>query len=218
MSQLSQPPAFSYPNQRVIRPPLTRAHRSRALVAGAVSNVVLTAGLIIVSLAGILILIGAIMSLVQEIILRTDGSRVGPVDYVLDAVGLPSSDVWVAWVVLGVALIVGAAISWAGIWIGKAMIASVGVARPWAVTWSASGILIGLGVLASTVISPLAAPLATILFGAVLGSGSVSGEDASGIGVTLAVSILATLFSVVVYAAAGALVWWWMAHALRRSL
>lgn len=217
MSQLTQPPGFSYPNQRVVRPPLTRAHRNRALLAGAVSNTVLTAGLTIVTLAGVLLLIVAIMSLVQGIIRRSDGYQVRPVDTVLGAVGLSPERAWVAWLVLIIAMLLGAAVSWAGIWIGKAMIASVGVARPWAVTWSATGILIGVGLIASTVMSPLVGPLATVIFGAVLGSGSVSGEDASAIGMTFAFSIIATVFSLLLYATAGSLVWWWMAHALRRA-
>jgi hypothetical protein len=64
VSQLSRPFAFAYPNQRVIRPPLSREHRNRVFVAGAVSNTVLSVGLTSVSLAGILILIGAALSLV----------------------------------------------------------------------------------------------------------------------------------------------------------
>jgi hypothetical protein len=217
MSQLSQPPAFSYPNQRVVRPPLPRAQRTRVLIAGAVSNTVLSAGLTIVSLAGILFFIVAIMSFVQEIVRRSDESAVRPVDSILEAAGLSPDQAWVAWLVLVVAMLLGAAVSVAGIWIGKAMIAPVGVARPWAVAWSASGILVGTGLVASTVVSPLLAPLAAIGFGAILGSGSVSGEDASGLGITFAVSVIATLFSVLVYAAVGSLVWWWMAHALRRA-
>ncbi|KQP56561.1 hypothetical protein [Agreia sp. Leaf283] len=217
MSQPTQPPGFSYPNQRIVRPPLTRAHRNRALLAGAVSNTVLTAGLTIVTLAGILFLIVVIMSLVQGIVRQSDGYQVRPLDSVLEAAGLSPEHAWVAWLVLIVAMLLGAAVSWAGIWIGKAMISPVGVARPWAVTWSATGILVGFGLIASTAISPLVAPLITIIFGAVLGSGSVSGEDASGIGLTFAVSILATIFSLLVYATAGSLVWWWMAHALRRA-
>jgi hypothetical protein len=217
MSQLSQPPAFSYPNQRVVRPPLPRAQRTRVLIAGAVSNTVLSAGLTIVSLAGIFFFIVAIMSFVQEIVRRSDESAVRPVDSILEAAGLSPDQAWVAWLVLIVAMLLGAAVSVAGIWIGKAMVASVGAARPWAVAWSASGILVGTGLVASTVVSPLLAPLAAIVFGAILGSGSVSGEDASGLGITFAVSIIATLFSVLVYAAAGSLVWWWMAHALRRA-
>jgi hypothetical protein len=217
MSQLSQPPAFSYPNQRVVRPPLPRAQRTRVLIAGAVSNTVLSAGLTIVSLAGIFFFIVAIMSFVQEIVRRSDESAVRPVDSILGAAGLSPDQAWVAWLVLIVAMLLGAAVSVAGIWIGKAMIAPVGVARPWAVAWSASGILVGTGLVASTVVSPLLAPLAAIVFGAILGSGTVSGEDASGLGITFAVSIIATLFSVLVYAAVGSLVWWWMAHALRRA-
>jgi hypothetical protein len=217
MSQLSQPPAFSYPNQRVVRPQLPRAQRTRVLIAGAVSNTVLSAGLTIVSLAGILFFIVAIMSFVQEIVRRSDESAVRPVDSILEAAGLSPDQAWVAWLVLVVAMLLGAAVSVAGIWIGKAMIAPVGVARPWAVAWSASGILVGTGLVASTVVSPLLAPLAAIGFGAILGSGSVSGEDASGLGITFAVSVIATLFSVLVYAAVGSLVWWWMAHALRRA-
>jgi hypothetical protein len=217
MSQLSQPPAFSYPNQRVVRPPLPRAQRTRVLIAGAVSNTVLSAGLTIVSLAGIFFFIVAIMSFVQEIVRRSDESAVRPVDSILGAAGLSPDQAWVAWLVLIVAMLLGAAVSVAGIWIGKAMIAPVGVARPWAVAWSASGILVGTGLVASTVVSPLLAPLAAIVFGAILGSGTVSGEDASGLGITFAVSIIATLFSVLVYAAVGSLVWWWMAHVLRRA-
>ena len=217
MSQLTQPPGFSYPNVRVVRPPLARAHRNRALLAGAVSNTVLSAGLTIVTLAGILFLIVAIMSLVQGIIRQSGADRARPVDSVLGAVGLSPEQAWVAWLVLIVAMLLGAAISWAGIWIGKAMIASVGVARPWAVTWSATGILVGIGLIASTVMSPLVAPLLTIIFGAVLGTGALSGEDASAIGLTFAISIIATIFSLLVYATAGSLVWWWMAHALRRA-
>lgn len=217
MSQLSQPPAFSYPNQRVVRPPLPRAQRTRVLIAGAVSDTVLSAGLTIVSLAGIFFFIVAIMSFVQEIVRRSDESAVRPVDSILEAAGLSPDQAWVAWLVLIVTMLLGAAVSVAGIWIGKAMIAPVGVARPWAVAWSASGILVGTGLVASTVVSPVLAPLAAIVFGAILGSGSVSGEDASGLGITFAVSIIATLFSVLLYAAAGSLVWWWMAHALRRA-
>jgi fumarate reductase subunit D len=217
VSQLTQPPGFSYPNERVVRPPLTRAHRNRAWLAGAVSNTVLTAGLTIVTLAGILFLIVVIMSLVQGIARQSDGYQVRPLDSVLEAVGLSPQHAWVAWLVLIVGMLLGAAVGWAGIWIGKAMIASVGVARPWAVTWSATGILVGIGLIASTVLSPLIAPLITIVVGAVLGSGSVSGEDASGIALTFAASILASIFSLLVYATAGSLVWWWMAHALRRA-
>lgn len=217
MSQLTQPPAFSYPNQRVIRPPLPRAQRTRVFVAGAVSNVVLTAGLTIVSLAGILFLIVAIMSLVQGIIRQTEGYQVRPVDSVLEAVGLSSDQAWVAWLVLVVAMLLGAAVSWAGIWIGKAMIASAGVARPWAVAWSASGILIGVGLIMSTIISPLAGPLVSIVFGALVASGAPVDDGSAHVGIALAISIIATLLSIVVYAAAGSLVWWWMAHALRRA-
>jgi hypothetical protein len=170
-----------------------------------------------VSLAGIFFFIVAIMSFVQEIVRRSDESAVRPVDSILGAAGLSPDQAGVAWLVLIVAMLLGAAVSVAGIWIGKAMIAPVGVARPWAVAWSASGILVGTGLVASTVVSPLLAPLAAIVFGAILGSGTVSGEDASGLGITFAVSIIATLFSVLVYAAVGSLVWWWMAHALRRA-
>jgi hypothetical protein len=106
VSQPSQAAAFSYPNQRPIRPLLSREHRNRVFVAGALSNTVLTAGLTIVSLAGILLFIG---------------------------------------------------------------------------------------------------------------SGSVSGEDASEIGVVLGVSIVVTVVGFLVYAAVGSVVRWWMAHALRRA-
>jgi hypothetical protein len=44
----------------------------------------------------------------------------------------------------------------------------------------------------------------------------VAGEDASEIGVVLGVSIVVTVVGFLVYAAVGSLVWWWMAHALRR--
>lgn len=217
MSQLTQPPAFSYPNQRVVRPPLPRAQRTRVFVAGAVSNLVLTAGLTIVSLAGILFLIVAIMSLVQGIIRQTEGYQVRPVDSVLEAVGLSPEQAWVAWLVLIVAMLLGAAVSWAGIWIGKAMIASAGVARPWAVAWSASGILIGVGLIMSTIISPLAGPLVSIVFGALVASGAPVDDGSAHMGIALVISIIATLLSIVVYAAVGSLVWWWMAHALRRA-
>jgi hypothetical protein len=119
VSQLTQPPGFSYPNQRVLRPPLTRAHRNRVLLAGAVSNTVLTAGLTIVTLAGILFLIVAIMSLVQSIIRQSDGYQVRPVDSVLGAVGLSPESAWVAWLVLIVAMLLGAAVSWMGIWTAR---------------------------------------------------------------------------------------------------
>jgi hypothetical protein len=207
VSQPSQQPAFSYPNQRAIRPPLSRAHRNRVFVAGAVSNVLLTAGLTIVSLAGILLLIGAIMSFVQGIIRRSDGYQARPVDSVLEAAGLSPDQAWIAWTALIVTMLLGAAVAAAGIWIGKAMIGSVGVARPWAVAWSASGILIGVGLIMSTVVSPIAGPLA---------SGAAADESADMVS-AVTISIVATLLSLVVYAAAGSLVWWWMAHALRRA-
>jgi hypothetical protein len=216
VSQPSQQPAFSYPNQRAIRPPLSRAHRNRVFVAGAVSNVLLTAGLTIVSLAGILLLIGAIMSFVQGIIRRSDGYQARPVDSVLEAAGLSPDQAWIAWTALIVTMLLGAAVAAAGIWIGKAMIGSVGVARPWAVAWSASGILIGVGLIMSTVVSPIAGPLVSIVFGAVVASGAAADESADMVS-AVTISIVATLLSLVVYAAAGSLVWWWMAHALRRA-
>lgn len=218
MSQLSQPPAFTYPNQRVIRPPLPRAQRNRVLVAGAVSNTVLTAGLTILTGASILFLIVAIFTFVWAILpaSQRDG-RYQPFDDMLAAVGLSPEQGWVAWVVLIGTMIVGAAVSWAGIWIGKSMIASAGVARPWAVAWSASGILVGIGFITSAVFSPMAGPLMAVVFGAVAASGTATGADARDMGLVVLFSLVATLFSLVVYAAAGLFVWWWMAHALRRA-
>jgi hypothetical protein len=197
--------------------PLSREHRNRVFVAGAVSNTVLNVGLTIVSLAGILLLIGTAVSLVWAIIPESDIGEYRPIDEVLAAVGLSPDQAWVAWAVLVGTMILGAAVSGAGVWIGKDLIASAGVARPWAVSWSATGILLGLGIVASTVVSPVAGPVLTIIFGAVLGSGSVTGEDASEIGVVLAISIVATVLGLIIYAAIGSLVWWWMAHALRRA-
>jgi hypothetical protein len=217
VSQLSRPPAFSYPNQPVIRPPLSRTQRNRAFIAGAVSNTVLTAGLTIVSLAGILFLIVGIVSLVWAIVPKSDLGDYRPLDEVLAAVGLAPEQGWIVWIVLIGTMILGAAVCAGGIWIGKDIAAAAGVARPWAVTWSATGILVGLGLIASTVISPVAGPLMLIVFGAVLGSGSVSADAASDVGLFFGISVLATILGFVVYAAAGSLVWWWMAHALRRA-
>jgi hypothetical protein len=217
VSQPSQAPAFSYPNHRPIRAPLSRAHRNRVFVAGALSNTVLSIGLTIVSLAGILLFIVVLLAVVWAIIPRSNSSDDRPLDVILAAVGLSPDQAWVAVAVPLGTMILGALVSGAGIWIGKDLIASAGVARPWAVSWSATGILVGLGLVASTVISPVAAPLMTIVFGAVLGSGSVSGEDGSGVGVALAISIVATVLGLVFYAAVGSLVWWWMAHVMRRA-
>jgi hypothetical protein len=217
MSQLSPAPVFSYPNQRVVRPPLSRAHRNRAFLAGAVSNTVLTAGLAIVSLAAILFIIVAIMSFVWALIPDTEADRYRPLDEILGAVGLSPDQSWVVWVVLVVTMLLGLAVAWAGIWIGKAIIASAGVARPWAVTWSASGILLGFGLIVSTVISPLAGPALSVMFGALAASGAVTDDGSTDVGLLVAISIIGSLLSLVVYAAAGSLVWWWMAHALRRA-
>ncbi|SMG14720.1 hypothetical protein [Agreia pratensis] len=217
MSQLSQPPAFAYPNQRVVRPPLPKAQRNRVFIAGAVSNTVLTAGLSIMSLAAILFFIVASMWLIWEFLSPSLSGTYRPVDEMLAAVGLAPEQGWVAVAVLMITMVVGLAVCWAGIWIGKAMIASVGVARPWAVAWSASGILLGTGLIMSSVLSPVAGPLMTVVFSASALSGSGSGAGAESVGIVAAIAILGTLVSIVVYAAAGLLAWWWMAHALRRA-
>lgn len=216
MSQLSPPPAFSYPNQRVVRPPLPRAQRNRAFLAGAVSNTVLTAGLAIVSFAGVVFAVLGFVSVVWELIPQSEADRYRPIDDILAALGLSPDESWVIWVALLVFMILGAAVSCAGIWIGKAILASSGVARPWGVTWSATGILLGIGVIVSTVISPLTAPLVSLVSGAIAASGVDTGGSGD-MGLIVATSIVASVLSLVAYAAAGSLVWWWMAHALRRA-
>ncbi|KJC64016.1 hypothetical protein [Agreia bicolorata] len=222
MSQLSQPPAFSYPNQRVIRPPLPKTQRNRALFAGAVSNTVLSAGLGILSAAGLVIAFGLIWEFVL-LLIRASGTSTSsfgdqrPVEWVLERLGYDPSDAWIFWAVIVVLLIAGAFVSWAGIWIGKAIVAESGAARPWAVTWSATGILLGLGLIASTVVSPLAGPALSVVLGSAVASGAPTEDGSAGIGVALAASIIGAILSLAVYAIAGSLVWWWMAHALRRA-
>ena len=222
MSQLSQPPAFSYPNQRVVRPPLSNDERKRAFLAGAISNTVLTAGLGIVSAAGFVILFGVIWQFVL-VLVRSSGSagpkfdNRGPVESVLEWLGYDPADAWIFWVAIVVVLVAGGFVTWAGIWIGKAIFAESGAARPWGVTWSATGILLGLGLISSTVISPVAGPLFSIMFGALAASGTPTDGGMASTGVVVAVSIIGAIVSVAFYAVAGSLVWWWMAHALRRA-
>jgi hypothetical protein len=213
---VSQAPGFSYQNPRVVRPPLQRAHRNRVFLAGAVSNTVLTMGLTIALLAGTFLAIGAIMAVVHGVERRERPNAYSPLDDILRALGLSPDRAWIVFVVLVAVAILGGAVSWAGIWIGKSMIASAGVARPWAVALSASGILVGVGVLMTSVVSPVAGPMLSVMFGAfALSSASSGGPEAAA--VPLLVSILATVVSLVFYAAAGMLVWWWMAYALRRA-
>ena len=130
---------------------------------------------------------------------------------------IPQTEGWIMWTGLVIALLLGVAVCVAGVWIGKAILSSAGVDRAWAVATSASGILVAVGFVFSTVMSPLTAPLMTIIFSAAFASGGVAPDDQQGIGLVLVFSILITVASVVAYAVAGSLVWWWMAHALRRS-
>jgi hypothetical protein len=213
---VSQTPGFSYQNPRVVRPPLSRSHRSRVFLAGAVSNTVLTMGLTIMLLAGMFLMIGALMAVIQGVERRERPDAYSPLDDILRALGLSPDQGWIACVVLIAVTIAGAGVSWAGIWIGKSIIARAGVARPWVVAWSASGILIGIGLIMTTVVSPVVGPLMAILVSAFALSGATS-DGAEGAGIALLMSILATVVSLVVYAAAGMLVWWWMAYALRRA-
>lgn len=222
MTQLSQPPAFSYPNQRIVRPPLSKNERKRAFLAGAISNTVLSAGLGIVSSAAFVIAFGVIWQLVLFFVKASTTAESsfesrGPVESFLDWLGYDPADAWILWVVIVVVLIAGAFVTWAGIWVGKAIFAESGAARPWGVTWSATGILLGLGLIMSTVVSPLAGPLFSIMFGAAAASGMPTDDGTASMGVILAVSIIGAILSLAFYAVAGSLVWWWMAHAMRRS-
>jgi hypothetical protein len=216
-AQIVGPPVYAYANQRVVRPPLSKVTRKRVWLAGALGNLVLSGGLLIVTLAGVLLLIALILAFVSALAAQSAPTMVDtPFDHVVRAFGLDGGRTWILWTALIVALLVGLAVCAAGVWIGKAILSSGGVDRAWAVATSASGILVGVGLIFSTVASPLTAPLLTIIFSAAVASGGVAPEDQQGILVVLVFSILITVLSVVAYAVAGSLVWWWMAHALRR--
>jgi hypothetical protein len=201
---------------------LSKNERTRAFLAGAISNTVFSAGLGIVSSAAFVIAFGVIWQFVLFFVKAstTAESRFesrGPVESFLDWLGYDPADAWIFWVVIVVVLIAGAFVTWAGIWVGKAIFAESGAARPWGVTWSATGILLGLGLITSTVVSPFAGPLFSIMFGAAAASGMPTDDGTGSLGVILAVSIIGAILSLAFYAVAGSLVWWWMAHAMRRS-
>ena len=206
------PPVYAYANQRVVRPPLPKATRNRAFLAGAVSNTLLTAGLTIVLLSCLFAVYAAMFAFVAEV--SESSSAPTPLfDSVIRSLGLSPDQAWAVWVSFLVAALLGAALAAAGIWIGRVILRTTDIDRPWAVTWSASGILVGTGLLASTVVSPAAVPFATIVVAAF----AANGIGGWGTGLVLALFIATWIASVVVYAVAGSLVWWWMAHALRRS-
>jgi hypothetical protein len=207
------PPVYAYANQRVVRPPLTKAQRNRAFLAGAVSNTLLTAGLTIVTLSALFAIYAALFAFAAELGDEQSAPTRSMFASVLRSLGLSPDQAWVVWVWFLVAMLIGAALACAGIWIGRLMLATTDIDRPWAVTWSASGILVGTGLLSSTVVSPAAVPFATILIAAF----AANGVGGWGMGLVLALMIVAWIASVVIYAVAGSLAWWWMAHALRRS-
>jgi hypothetical protein len=114
-----------------------------------------------------------------------------------------------AWVIpLVIAGIVGAALWVLSLFISRRMLARAKHPSPWGVTWAGAGIAIA----ASWVVSWIAwLPLQ--IAGAVVPGAYNSFE--SGLGLTIALSIVGMLINLVIAAVLGWLAWWWMAHTMR---
>ncbi|MFD3443626.1 hypothetical protein ACFDTO_03375 [Microbacteriaceae bacterium 4G12] len=92
------------------------------------------------------------------------------------------------------------------------------VVRPWAVTWSSVGISIPALVIVSSVLSVLGQVVGTLSLSSLFPAPGATVPDASavGFGTGIALVVVSFVVSLVVFAVVGALIWWWMAHALRR--
>jgi len=92
------------------------------------------------------------------------------------------------------------------------------VVRPWAVTWSSIGISIPALAIVSSVLSVLGQVVGTLSLSSLFPAPGAAVPDATavGLGTGIALAVVSLVVSLVVFAAVGALIWWWMAHALRR--
>lgn len=181
------------------RPPLTRAQRTRALVAGAVGFSVFSWGLALLAFSTIATVLVAIFSFVVGL------ARQGPVDrgtlrFVQWFEGIDGSIV--GWVIVG-GFLLASILLIVGFFVSQGILRGGRVNRPTAVTWSS----IGIALVAGSIVGSLGG-----LFGSMFGW--VAWVDP---GVAIAVTTLSGLLSLAVTAAVGAFTWWWMAHVFRAS-
>ncbi len=186
-----------YASTRPVRPPLTPRARTGALIAGAVTMVMVSIGGTLIAIPLFALVIGTIVATVFTAIggevldVLRDIERFAPAGLLIGiAVGL---------LLLGVMLVVAA------LFISRGILRSRGLARAWPITWAGIGIASVAGWVASGILS-VPIQFAGPAFSA---AGGGTGE------IEAALGIIASLAGIVVTAAIGAMAWWWMAHVMR---
>jgi hypothetical protein len=188
------------------KPPLTPELKRAASVAGAVSFTVMSIGWGLLSIAVGIGLFSALFAWVLGVVSASGGQRDADYSRLMDFIETINPAAWV--IPLVIAAIVGAGLWVLSLFISHRMLARAKHPSPWGVTWAGAGIAIA----ASWFVSWIAwLPLQ--IAGAVTPDAYDSFE--SGLGITVALGIVALLINLVVDAVLGWLAWWWMAHAMR---
>ena len=198
-------------------PPLQPRQKRGAFVAGAVS-------LTLVNLGGSMLLaaiiLGVILAFFSALLTAAsrgaDGVRIDPqARAVLDLLETVNAPAWL----LGAGLL-GLVILVLGVFTSFWILRAHDVVRPWAVTWSAIGISIPALAIVSSVLSVLGQVVGTLSLSSLFPAPGAAVPDATavGLGTGIALVVVSLVVSLVVFAVVGALIWWWMAHALRRPI
>lgn len=186
------------------RPPLPRAHRRAAFIAGPISLVITNIGLLTLVLPlAIWYAIVVLKNLFVGLVGLTGGEKaaadVNETSKAISVSGLEGFGI--------VMVIVGALLAVAGIAVSVRILSKAGVHRPWSVTFSA----VGASVLILTVLMMAVWAIGGLLF-------SVNTQS---VGELVSNAVLAFaaygLLNVALAAAIGGLVWWWMAHLFRSA-
>jgi hypothetical protein len=201
-----------------LRPPapsLKPRQRTGAFIAGAVAMNLVNIGGTMLLAALILGVILAFFSAVLSAAQRSPDTVIDPQALaffdLLDSVNAP------AWLIGGGLL--GLVILVLGIFTSFWILRAHGVVRPWAVTWSSVGISIPALVIVSAALSILGQVVGTLSLSSLFPAPGAAIPDAAavGFGTGIALVVVSFVVSLVLVAVIGALVWWWMAHVLRRA-
>jgi hypothetical protein len=196
-------------------PPLEPQHKRGSFIAGAVSLNLVNLGGTMLLAAIILGVVLAFLSAVLTAAAREGNDlRIDPqARAFLELVESINAPAWL----LGGGLL-GLVILVLGIFTSFWILRAHGIVRPWAVTWSAVGVSIPALVIVTSVLSVLGQVVGTLSLSSLFPAPGAAVPDATavGLGTGIALVVVSFVVSLVVVAVVGALIWWWMAHVLRR--
>lgn len=203
------PPVLPRPPRPALPAPMRRA----ALWAGGLGFALMSLGWTLAATGAGILLFAGFFALLLGWIARVDPEEPGLESF--DEL-TASIDTGAVTAVLIIAIVVGALLWVAGLLASRAILRRSGHPHPWGVTWAGLGIAVAASWLLSSLVS-IVGQLVSATTSPVGGGSEARDWDGflAALGPVIGIWVATAAVTALATIAAGALAWWWMAHAMR---